>query len=221
MSMFHTSEPPPNEIAIAPWGEGDNPFRGGLPSWMAPKPDEAGEADTPSHHPSRMPSLPPSAPVSLSVHPATIPPPIRDYEGEIAALQAQLEGCVRAMTCMRRHVLEASERQLVELSVAVAERIVGREVTTDPSVVLGWAREGIAALSEQDALVLTVSSDLAGAVGEVADWTQDEQVEVRIGGSLEPATCEVRSDMGRVDASVLARLRGMRASLGIAEEGSS
>ncbi len=147
-----------------------------------------------------------------------MPPPGRDYEGEIAALSEQLDACVRAMTRMRRRVLEASERQLVQLSMVVAERVVGRELELDPELVVQWAQQGVKALAAEDSLTVNVSADIGEVLEGAPDWAGDRQVVLAIDESLPPGSCEVRGELGKVDASMRARMAAMGETLGVRDE---
>lgn len=224
--MIESSElPPAGEVTALPWSQQGKVFRGGLPSWMAPSPEDAsslapGEDDEP---PARSTTIrpsapPPSKPVMVSFRPPTMPPPARDYEGEIAALQQQLDACLRSMTRLRRRVLEASERQLVELALAMAERVVGRELEGDPTIVARWVKEAVEALASEDTLSVVVSPDIGDVLTEIEVWLGERQVRIVVDDALEPSSCEVRGDMAKVDASLRARIAAMGETLGIREE---
>ena len=55
---------------------------------------------------------------------------------------------------------------MIELAVAIAERVVGKELTTSPSIVVDWAREGLATLGGDRVASLSVSPDVARALSE-------------------------------------------------------
>ena len=68
------------------------------------------------------------------------------------------------MESLRVRVLEASEPQLVKLAMAVAGRVVGRELQTDPTLVASWAREAVELFVTREGLVVSVAPDLASLV---------------------------------------------------------
>ncbi|MBM4376308.1 MAG: hypothetical protein FJ095_14590 [Deltaproteobacteria bacterium] len=158
-----------------------------------------------------------------------VPPavmPTRDYEGELAALHGEverLEGELRAVGelpyQLRRQLVEASEPAVVELAVALAERIVGRELALEPGLVARWATAGLTALADEVDLAVVVSEDVFASVPREA-WRDPKgqlytpTVEPRFA----PGTCEVRSRRSRIDASAAARIRAVVEALGVTEE---
>ncbi len=122
------------------------------------------------------------------------------------------------MSRMRRRVFEASERQLVQLAVVVAEKVVGRELEADQELFAQWAREGVSALLAEDSLTVTVSPDVAAVLQDVDAWPSTGSVSVVVDEGLEPGSCEVRGEVGKVDASVRARVAAMCETLGVDEE---
>lgn len=160
---------------------------------------------------------------------APAPLPTRDYDGELAALEgvigqleAQLAAMAEAPHRIRKELLEASEPEVVELAVALAERIVGRELATDPALVARWAAEALGALADQGDLVVLVSEDVFATIPRDA-WRDGKgrpytpTVDPRLG----PGSCDVRSALSRIDASVTARVRAVVEALGATEERTS
>jgi len=140
----------------------------------------------------------------------------RDLREENQSLRRQLAEMATAMARMRADVLEASEGELVGLACAVAERVVGHALRTDPSLVVAWAREAIEALGAHEDVVIAVSSDLA-AIVPPADWAllTGKSCRVETDASLGPLVCEVRTRTSVVDASAQARLGAVAHELGV------
>ncbi len=135
-------------------------------------------------------------------------------QAENTALRAQLAELTVVLGRTRREVLARSEGELVRLSLAIAERVVRRELATDPGLVARWAREAVEALTSRDDLVVAVSPDLANALP--ADvWARALAVPFRleVDPSLGTARCEVRAGAAIVDASADGRMAAVRAEL--------
>jgi flagellar assembly protein FliH len=96
-----------------------------------------------------------------------------------------------AVTTMR----DEAESELVKLALAVAERIVGRELATALALVVQWAREVIAGSALGDHFELALSTELASSLDTEA-WG-DLAAFVSTDPALEPGTCEIR-DEGKV-----------------------
>jgi flagellar biosynthesis/type III secretory pathway protein FliH len=143
---------------------------------------------------------------------APAPPPDCGHGIEIAHLRESLTHAIAEASRARREALAASERDLVELAIAIAEQIVGRELAIDPSLLARFAKEGLDALAEPDEAVIAISPDLAAVVPREA-WVAALGKLPIIDESLPRLGCEVRAKHGRVSASVGARLTAVVTSM--------
>ncbi len=220
----------------ASWTRTKAEMPGSIPSWIAPdvgRPArERGrrEALSPLTHdrqasrrtepPSERPppKAKPTSPPPLDVPPAQ-EAEAQESESEIVQLRHQLNEVLEQMAQMRRHVLEASERDVVRLSMAIAETVVGRELTVSPELVATWARAGIDHLVEEDQIELAIAGDVAEAVPADA-WVDGAGNSVRptVDSSLPPGSCELRGEFSRVDASAAARLAAVADGIGVSDE---
>jgi hypothetical protein len=94
----------------------------------------------------------------------------------LTAEHATLTGAHAAMVeereSLRERVLAASEPEVVQLAVAVAERVLGRKMRTELSTVVGWVRDGIASIGGPESVAFTVRLDVAeSAPAEALSWT--------------------------------------------------
>jgi flagellar assembly protein FliH len=133
---------------------------------------------------------------------------------ENAALVLQLDASAKAQESLSAQVLRSSEPEVVALAVAVAERVIGRELTTDPAVVADWAREALDALSVRDGVVVTVSPDVAAQVPAEA-WSRALAAPhaLTVDASLPPVSCAVRAGASAADASLDGRMTAVRDAL--------
>ena len=116
----------------------------------------------------------------------------------------------------RRDVLAESEGQLLRLAVAVAERVVARELRTDPALVARWAAEALGALVAVSADVrpsIAVGVATASLVPEDVWAALLGDLRVERDSALPPLGAEVRAGMSAVDFSPQGRLAAVRAEL--------
>jgi flagellar assembly protein FliH len=220
MSMFPNDTPSPT--APAPWADPRALNNAPAPAWIVSSrspedlatPSSSDEAPEP---PESMPDV-----VTDDGHEPMIPPPVepvRDYESEIATLQSQLASTINDITSIRHTLLEASERELVRLSLVIAEKVIGRELTVDPALVADWARQGLKALADQDNLQIVVSPDIAEAIPDDAWRSPDgEAMTPQVDPQLAAGSCAVTGELSRVDASLAGRLGAVSDALGPGEE---
>jgi hypothetical protein len=217
---------PPSDAPALPLPPyGDRPFGSSLgpqvrpaPAPVAPPPPAPAHARPPAAEPSMVPppsvswgqvgSLPSLRPM-MSIRPTFAP----SESGEVAALRASLEAALAASAKARQEILESSERDLVDLALVVAARVVGRELRSDPSLVASWVREGVAGLVAEDEVSVTVSPDVAEALGPGAGVGYRLAIDPTLG----PLSCVVRGRYGRVDVGAEARLKLIAEALGAPE----
>jgi flagellar biosynthesis/type III secretory pathway protein FliH len=120
---------------------------------------------------------------------------LSEARAALSATQAKQEELAadlrRAVTAMR----DEAEGELVKLALAIAERVVGRELSIEPELVVQWAREVIAGSALGDHFELALSTELASSLdgeswGDLASFVSTDP-------ALDPGTCEVR-DGGKV-----------------------
>ncbi len=209
---------------LFPWLAAAEPETASTPSWIAPRRttlDPRGE--TSSGPIARVSALPRSVRVPsaaelprISVAPEPPPPPpYPDLRDENAALKARIAEIAVAQARFRSEVLRASEGELVRLACAIAERVAGRELHTDPEIVLEWAREAIEALGAKEDVIIALAPDLAQMLC-ATDWSSlaSGPVGVETDPSLGPLQMEVRVRSAAVEAGVASRLAAVTGALG-------
>ncbi len=122
---------------------------------------------------------------------------IESLEGELAAARG-------AATVMAEQMREDAESELVKLAMAVAERVVGRELSVTPTLIVDWAREVVAASDLGGSFVVATSAALSAAVPDAA-WGELEDA-LRMDPALPAGTCEVRDGGRTVTVSAEERL---------------
>lgn len=161
-------------------------------------------------------ALPPAVPVEL-------PPPVevdttaieRDaflkgyQQGERAGLEAaavrgeemlvRLSQSVAELQALRTDLLRRSERQIIELAVAIARKVVHRELSLDPSLLLAMARVALDRLADTTgATVRLHPQDYASAV-QHGVGALPGGVKLVADQSIPRGGCTVQSDAGMID----------------------
>jgi flagellar assembly protein FliH len=169
------------------------------------------------------PSLPPSVqgmkPHDSGQHQLDLEPPPRRRDtmvddivprAEEEAFVAIREAVARAEATREQQFAE-SEGRLVDLAMLVARRVIAREISLEPGIVVGLVREGMAALGERDRLIVRVGTFFRDMREELQQklGTAKLRCEVVVDPSLGRSGCVVETDLGRVDESVDARLQNL------------
>jgi flagellar assembly protein FliH len=143
-------------------------------------------------------------------------------QAELDALRAERASLAEALAArepsreaLRAEVLREAEPELVRLALAIAGRVVGRELRTDPALVVRWAREAVDALPARGTVTVALSPDLASGVPEGA-WREalGDDHAVVLDPTRPSGTCEVRSGASTVESGPAARFDALREELG-------
>jgi len=205
------------------------------PSWLAPPqppPPRASERPRLSVVPGPKVNTipPPSAGGPISARPVSTRPSVeailtreraeheqtvRELNDELETLRQTTAQLAQRLATTRRHVLEASEGELVKLALVIAERVVGTQIALDPVQIVSWAKEAIATLPARDALVVALSTDLAEQLPESV-WTDltNGRHTLEVDPSLPKGTCDVRATVASVEVSAAARMAAVGETIG-------
>jgi flagellar biosynthesis/type III secretory pathway protein FliH len=142
--------------------------------------------------------------------PAEPPAPIVD-----PALIDAFERAVLDLGSERERVFAETAGQLAELAALIARRVIGRELSLDPSVVRGLVREGIAALGQHDRVQVRLGAGFESQRERIEKdlSSAGARCEVSFDPTLEAYACLVETEMGQVDESIESRLETLLLAL--------
>lgn len=160
----------------------------------------------------------PNPPANLvSIARASIAPSIAstreiELENEILSLRGEIAKLALALSSVRSSVVEEAEPEIVRLALAVASRIVGREVAADPTVLAQWVEEGARVLPNRSEMTVAVAPDIADLLGETERLAGRPLL---VDPNLTPGACEVREGVSVAEVGADARLAAMADALGV------
>jgi len=119
----------------------------------------------------------------------------------------RLSATIDELTALRVRMMRKTERELVRLALAIAERIVKREVQTDRELLLAMARVAIDRLGDGVSATIRLNPvDYEAAMAARGGLPPTGGVEVVADPQITRGGCVVRSDFGTIDASVDSQL---------------
>jgi flagellar biosynthesis/type III secretory pathway protein FliH len=165
----------------------------------------------------------PFAPPTQSLEPAA-PLPL-DPQAAHQAMMQQLEAEMAKLKSMQMRYAEgiakltaqalarpASPERVLDLVLLIAREVIGREVETDPSLILEHVEQGIAALGGDEPIDVRLTASDAQLVAElkpelaqVVRFVPDE--------SVGPGGCIVENSRRIIDSSLTEKLESVRAAL--------
>lgn len=139
-------------------------------------------------------------------------------EAERAAAVHRLDALLQAMAKETASFAADLEREAYRFAVAVAERIVKREITLDESVVMRQMREAIRRIVGVETITVRVHPDdeaLVRSHRPALQSSSDSVREILIEGdeSVERGGCILESATGNVDARIGSQLRQIETAL--------
>lgn len=178
--------------------------------------------------PVQRPATPPPPappPEAIEPDPTPLPPAVQappepagpDPEATAAFFHAaeQFQRAAQELAQTRSAVMAQTEEQLVTLASTIARRVVGNELIMRPDIVLGLAREGMAALGDHDRLTIRVGRGFGEALSllETELGSRNSDFKVSVDPNLADYGCTVETQFGKVDESVEHRLDRVLAAL--------
>lgn len=133
-------------------------------------------------------------------------------QGERAGLEAggkRAEAMLRRvahtleeLSNLRKALMQQSERQMVQLALTLARRIVDREVTLDPELIAAMAHIGIKKLGTSNPATIRLHPEDYTVVARDGERWSGAQVTVVPDPAIARGGCFVESDFGCIDASL-------------------
>ncbi len=116
------------------------------------------------------------------------------------AMLRRLAQTIEELGALRTQMVHQTERQMVQLAIAVARRVVGREIALDGDLIVAMARVALDRLGERTPATIRLHPEDLAAIGQ-AEWAGPH---VRVVGdpTLSRGGCLVESEFGLIDASV-------------------
>jgi len=124
------------------------------------------------------------------------------------------------LTSLRAQMIHQTEHQMVQLALAVARRVVHREISLDRDLLVAMARVAMDRLGESAQVTVRLSPEdfEATSAARAALWT-GTNVTVVADSRVSRGGCRIESDLGVMDAGADAQIQEIaRALLGDAAE---
>jgi flagellar assembly protein FliH len=116
---------------------------------------------------------------------------------------------------LRETLIQQTERQMVQLALTIAKRIVLREVTLDPELIAAMAHVALQKLGTSSPATIRLNPEDYTVVAHDGERWGGGQVTVVPDPAIARGGCLVESEFGRIDASVDRQFEEMtRALLG-------
>lgn len=127
---------------------------------------------------------------------------------EVTPVVERLSRSLAELGSMRSRIRRDAEKDLLKLSIAVARRVLHRELTLDPESIEGLIKVALEKLQSRDACRIRVHPEQEAAVRTALDRSgSSSKMELIADGSLQPGDVLFETQHGMIDASIETQLR--------------
>jgi len=135
------------------------------------------------------------------------------------AMLRRLTQTLDELADLRRTMVRATERQMLQLALAIARRVVRREVAIDQDLTMALARVALDRLGDSTTVSIRLHpDDFQATIGDRQQDLIGRHVTVVADAGISRGGCRVESDFGYVDAGVDAQFQELARAL-LLEEG--
>lgn len=136
-----------------------------------------------------------------------------DTHQQVEALRRQVAQSLSSIEQARAQLLAQTDRDLVRLSVAIAEKVLNRQVQVDPDALCGVARAALDRLGGKTALLVRVHPDDHAALSAQLAGLAAKGTRLVADGNLARGSLIVETEYGNLDCSLSTQLEEIERGL--------
>lgn len=141
-----------------------------------------------------------------------------EHRAQLSHLISSLAGAAADLDASRRALEDAALSDVIELSIAIAERVTKRQGVLDPAVAVANVREALRLVMHAADVRIALNPDQRGELEAVmpairAEWPAMTHVEIVDDLSIAKGGCRIQTRGGRIDADLDAQLTRIAAEL--------
>jgi flagellar assembly protein FliH len=127
----------------------------------------------------------------------------QQFEAEMAHAARMMEELIAAGPKLRQR----AEEGMVRLAVAIARRVLHREITVDSDAILGLVKAAFGRIDQREIVQVRTDSTLAGAAQRtIQTLDPSRRINLVVDASLQPGSLILETSRGQLDASVETQL---------------
>jgi flagellar assembly protein FliH len=131
------------------------------------------------------------------------------------AVLQRLKQTIGELQALRAEMIHKTERQVVQLAIAMAKRIVHREISLDPELLSAMARVALDRLGEAATATIRLHPDDYAATAGMNSHARTDSSVVRVVADpvVRRGGCLVQSEFGLIDVSADAQIQELATAL--------
>lgn len=126
---------------------------------------------------------------------------------EVQPVLERLSRSLSEVSALRPRMRREAEKDLVKLAIAIARRVLHRELTIDPESIEGLIRVALDRLESRELSTVRAHPDQEAAIRKLLErFTHSHKIDIIADKSLRPGDVVLETEHGFIDASVEAQL---------------
>jgi flagellar assembly protein FliH len=136
-------------------------------------------------------------------------------QAEIATAMKHAEQLSEELAANNQQWLRQWQHETVTLAIAVAEKIIARQIDTDPEILLGWIAESVRMVQGQRRMELRLHSSSLARLGDslpkcLGQMGRLAMIDIIADDQIEPQGLVLQDADGRVDMQLTTQLARLR-----------
>ena len=138
----------------------------------------------------------------------------REAEAKVHAVVEQLSRTIAGLAETRQQVREEASPEIARLAIAIAARILNREITVDPDAIHGLVAAAVSKLQARECSRVMIHPSFEAAIRRsLANLNVRGKMEIVSDPSLQPGEVRFETAQGQLDASIETQLREIERGL--------
>lgn len=130
----------------------------------------------------------------------------QEARAELLPVMERLNASIAEIVAMRSDLRRRAERDVVQLALLIARRVLHRQLNVDDDALTAIARVAFERLTRSESYTVTVHPRFATSIASALPAAQSSSVQIKPDPECDPGTLTIRSTDGVIDASVDAQL---------------
>lgn len=135
----------------------------------------------------------------------------QEVEQELKAHVDDLITAIDGLKTARDEVIQSAESQLIDLSMAVAEKVLQKQIEVDPSVIKSVVEDTFNKISGSDRITFKINPADTAVFNEFQTYVESrligvEKITIQQDGTIDQGGCIIETDLGFVDVTIREKL---------------
>lgn len=144
-------------------------------------------------------------------------------EKKIEPVISRFEEATGDLNELRSRIIRRSERNIVDLALEISQKIIQRELSLDPEILVDMIRSALADFEGQDEITIRVGPDdhqyLSTAKSSLVEGDPGiKDIHIQVDESISEGGCMIEAHFGKVDLRIDKQLQEIARSMGMEKE---